>query len=264
MQKIIHNGTSINLVSSNGPYVIMVHGLGLNKMMWDWQTKELSKYYSIITYDLIGHGNSKDPGEIINLEYFSNQIVEIMDYLSIDQTALIGFSLGGMVARKFAIHFNEKLWGLAILNSAYERNEKSRDAVQQRVNMAKKDGPSATIDNALERWFTEKYRRENQATMNLIRQWVLANKKDVYPKVYQVLVDGVDELLGEKLPITCPTLVLTGDEDYGNSPEMSMKISKQINDSIVKILPGLRHMALIEDADTINKILVDFLGNCRK
>ena len=100
--------------------------------------------------------------------------------------------------------------------------------------------------------------------MDLIRKWVLANKKDVYPKVYQVLVDGVDELLGERLPIKCPTLVLTGDEDYGNSPEMSMKISKQIKGSIVKILPGLRHMALIEDADTVNKILVDFLRNCGK
>ena len=126
MKKIIHNGTSINLVSSNGPFVIMIHGLGLNKKMWDWQTKELSKYYSVITYELIGHGNSKDPLEIINLEYFSNQIIEIMDCFSIDQTALIGFSLGGMIARKFAIRFNEKLWGLAILNSAYERNKKSR------------------------------------------------------------------------------------------------------------------------------------------
>jgi len=264
MKKIIHNGTSINLVSSNGPFVIMIHGLGLNKKMWSWQANELSKYYSVITYDLIGHGNSKDPGEIINLEYFSNQIVEIMDCFSIDQTALIGFSLGGMIARKFAIRFNEKLWGLVILNSAYERNKKSREAVQQRVNIAIKNGPSATIDNALERWFTEKYRKENQTTMDLIRKWVLANKKDVYPKVYQVLVDGVDELIGERLPIKCPTLVLTGDEDYGNSPEMSIKISKQIKGSIVEILPGLRHMALIEDADTVNKILVDFLINCRK
>ena len=110
MKSIIHNGTSTNLVSSNGPFVIMIHGLGLNKNMWDWQTKELSKHYSVITYDLIGHGSSKDPGEIINLEYFSNQIVEIMDCYSIDQTALIGFSLGGMIARKFAIRFNEKLW----------------------------------------------------------------------------------------------------------------------------------------------------------
>lgn len=87
----------------------------------------------------------------------------------------------------------------------------------------------------------------------------MENKKDVYPKAYQVLVDGVDELLDPTLPIYCPTLILTGDEDFGNSPQMSSEISKQIKGSELKILPGLRHMALIEDANTVNNLLSEFL-----
>ena len=96
--------------------------------------------------------------------------------------------------------------------------------------------------------------------MNLIREWVLANNKDVYPKIYQLLVDGVDELVEKKLSINCPTLVLTGDEDYGNSPEMSKEISKQIDHSQTMILKGLRHMALIEAPEILNKILIEFLN----
>ena len=87
----------------------------------------------------------------------------------------------------------------------------------------------------------------------------MENKKDVYPKAYQVLVDGVDELLDPFLPINCPTLILTGDEDFGNSPQMSLEISRQIKGSELKILPGLRHMALIEDASTVNNLLLEFL-----
>ena len=52
---------------------------------------------------------------------------------------------------------------------------------------------------------------------------------------------------------------LSGDEDFGNSPQMSSEISKQIKGSELKILPGLRHMALIEDANTVNNLLVEFL-----
>ena len=74
-----------------------------------------------------------------------------------------------------------------------------------------------------------------------------------------MLVDGVDELLEPILNINCPTLVLTGDEDYGNSPQMSMEISKQIKGSRLEILSGLRHMALVEDAPTVNKIIIEFL-----
>ena len=59
MKNIFVKGTSVNLVSENGPYVILIHGLGLNKDMWEWQIRDLSKNYSLITYDLIGHGESK-------------------------------------------------------------------------------------------------------------------------------------------------------------------------------------------------------------
>ena len=182
-----------------------------------------------------------------------------MNFLSIKKTALIGFSLGGMIARKFAIKYNEKLWALAVLNSAHKRDQKAKDAVQLRVNKVKIDGPQATIEDALSRWFTEEYRQNNPDVMNKIRNWVMENKKNVYPKAYQVLVDGVDELLDPSLPINCPTLILTGDEDFGNSPKMSSEISKQIKGSELKILPGLRHMALIEDASTVNNLLLEFL-----
>ena len=50
MKNIFVKGTSLNLVSENGPYVILIHGLGLNKDMWEWQTRDLSKNYSLITY----------------------------------------------------------------------------------------------------------------------------------------------------------------------------------------------------------------------
>ena len=253
------NGSSINLVSSNGPYIILIHGLGLNKEMWGWQTNELSKNFSVVTYDLIGHGESKDPEGKLNLEKFSEQILEIMNFLSIKKTSLIGFSLGGMIVRKFAIKYSEKLWALAVLNSAHKRDQKAKDAVQLRVNKVKIDGPQATTEDALNRWFTQKYRQNNPDVMNKIRNWVMENKKDVYPKAYQVLVDGVDELLDPSLPINCPTLILTGDEDFGNSPQMSSEISKQIKGSELKILPGLRHMALIEDARTVNNLLLEFL-----
>ena len=259
MKTFNNSGSSINLVSSNGPYVILVHGLGLNKEMWGWQTNELSKNFSVVTYDLIGHGESKDPEGKLNLEKFSEQILEIMNFLSIKKTSLIGFSLGGMIVRKFAIKYSEKLWALAVLNSAHKRDQKAKDAVQLRVNKVKIDGPQATTEDALNRWFTKEYRQNNPDLMNKIRNWVMENKKDVYPKAYQVLVDGVDELLDPTLPINCPTLILTGDEDFGNSPQMSSEISKQIKGSELKILPGLRHMALIEDASTVNNLLLEFL-----
>ena len=77
MKNIFVKGTSVNLVSENGPYVILIHGLGLNKDMWEWQTRDLSKNYSLITYDLIGHGESKDPEQNLNLEIFQIKFLKL-------------------------------------------------------------------------------------------------------------------------------------------------------------------------------------------
>ena len=54
-------------------------------------------------------------------------------------------------------------------------------------------------------------------------------------------------------------LVMPGDQDYGNSPAMSAAIAEEIPGSVVKILPGLRHMAMIEAPEHFNREVLTFL-----
>jgi pimeloyl-ACP methyl ester carboxylesterase len=96
--------------------------------------------------------------------------------------------------------------------------------------------------------------------MNMVRSWILANRKDVYWPIYQVLADGVTELIAPSPPIAVKTLVMTGEEDYGNSPDMSRAIAAEFPGSELVILPGLRHMALAEAPEPFNAKLLGFLG----
>ena len=96
--------------------------------------------------------------------------------------------------------------------------------------------------------------------MDEVRRWILANRKDVYAPIYQVLVDGVTELVAPSPPIAAPTLVMTGEEDYGNSPAMSRAIAAEIPGSELVILPGLRHMAPAEAPELFNARLLAFLS----
>ena len=95
--------------------------------------------------------------------------------------------------------------------------------------------------------------------MDLTRKWVLANDPKVYPKLYRILAHGIDEITAPTPPITSPTLVITGDEDYGNGPEMSAAIAAEIPGARLLILQGLRHMALAEDPAAVNRPVLDFL-----
>ena len=252
-------GTAYDLTGAKGPAIVLVHGLGLNRHSWQWQVPALAKSHRVITFDLFGHGDSAVPSSAPSLSLFSNQILELLDLLGISSAAVAGFSLGGMIARRFAMDHAERLWALAILHSAHARDQAAHDAIQARVHQAREHGPGVTVEAALQRWFTDQFRAANPAIMDQVRKWVLANRKEVYAPIYQVLVDGVTELVAPKPPIGVPALVMTGSEDDGNSVAMSRAIAAEIPGSALVILEGLRHMALAEAPQLFNEKLMAFL-----
>ena len=240
---------------------MLVHGLGLDHTMWQWQVDALSMRYQLLCYDLIGSGKSAPPREPPDLTTFSRQLHRLLDELELDQVIVAGFSLGGMIVRRFAMDYPQRVSALAILNSAYKRDQTAHEAIQQRVYQAQSDGPQATVDAALERWFTKDFRRANPEVMQFVRSAILANDKSVYPLIYQVLVDGVNELVNPQPLISCPTLVMTAEEDYGNSVAMTHAIAAEIPNAKTVILPGLRHMAMVEAPDLFNAELLTFLDS---
>ena len=256
---MIANGTAYDLTGpEDAPVVVLIHGLGLTRAVWQWLVPDLPKFRTL-TYDLIGHGDTAPPQGQPTLRDLADQLAALLDHLNIDKAALVGFSLGGMVARRFAQDHPQRTTALAILHSAYRRTPQAQSAIEARVTQAEAEGPAATVEAALHRWYTDAARSTRPDLMDLTRHWVLANDPKVYPKLYSILANGVDEVSAPQPPITAPTLVLTADEDHGNSPDMSIAIATEIPRARLVILKGLRHMALAEDPPAVNRPVVDFL-----
>lgn len=254
------DGTIYDAVGpETAPAIILVHGLGLRRAMWQWTVPAIADGFRCVTYDLLWHGESPAPGMAPSLRVFSNQLQAVMQCAGIDRAAIVGFSLGGMIARRFAQDLPDRVGALAILNSPHRRSPEAQAAILARVAAAAGDGPSATVEAALQRWFTDEARTSRPDLMGLVRSWVLANDPTSYPAVYRVLAEGIDEIVEPDPPICCPALVLTGEGDHGNGPEMTQAIAAEIVGAETVILPTLRHMALAEDPGAVNGPLRAFL-----
>ena len=258
--KTSSNGSRYELSgAADAPVVALIHGLGLNRQVWDKYRSRLGQRYRVLTYDLYGHGESVAPPQTPGVTLFSEQLIGLMDELAIDQCALVGFSLGGMINRRVAIDHPDRVSALAILNSPHDRGTEAQARAERQAMDAAAGGPGATLEAAIERWFTPEFRNNHPDFIERVRGWVLANDPDIYAQCRQVLAFGVVELIRPEPPITHPTLVITCEHDSGSTPAMSQSIASEIAGAGVIIVPDLKHMGLTENPSFFINALSEFL-----
>ena len=109
----------------NAPVLMLVHGLGLCRRMWDELVPPLASGYRVLTYDLYGHGDSAPLPENASLSSHADQIADLMKALGIATASIIGFSIGGMINRRFvlnhSVHASSQRVGLRKEQSAIYR-----------------------------------------------------------------------------------------------------------------------------------------------
>ncbi len=260
MTETSDNGTVCELSGPHdAPVLVLIHGLGLNRHVWQWHETELSARYRVLNYDLYGHGDSARPPTKPSLSLFSAQLHDLLNLHAIDKCALVGFSLGGMINRRFALDHADRVTALAILNSPHERSPEAQRLVENRAAQTAAGGPGATLDATIERWFTPEFRTTQLDIIEQVRQWVLANDPVSYTQCRQVLAKGVVELIRPQPPITKPTLVVTCENDSGSTPAMSHAIAAEIAGAQTEIIPRLQHMGLVEEPAKFTRPLLHFL-----
>ncbi|WP_297781519.1 alpha/beta fold hydrolase [uncultured Roseovarius sp.] len=256
------DGTAYDLTGPvEAPVVVLIHGLGLSRnSTWGVIAPLLAKRFRVLSYDLPGHGQSAPHAGPLTLSTLSLQLLTLMDRLALPRTALVGFSLGGMINRRVALDHPIRVSALAILNSPHERAPDLQARVEAQARDAASGGPAATIDAALERWFTPELHDHAPDLVDSIRQTVLATDPVSYAAHRLVLAEGVTELIRPQPPLTLPSLVMTCENDSGSTPIMAGAIAAEITNSQCLILPALRHLGLIEAPQAFAGRLTQFLS----
>ncbi len=257
------DGTAYTLQGpDNADTVVLIHGLGLNRLAWKSHLPELDQQYRVLNYDLYGHGDSPLPARP-DLSLFSYQLHALMTELGIAKAILVGFSLGGMINRRFARDYPDQVQALVILNSPHERSPEAQKQVEQRALDSAAEGPEANLDATIDRWFTDRFQARYPDIIHTVRSWVLANNPSDYAQCRRVLVFGVKELIHPDPPISCPALIMTTEHDQGSTPAMARAIHAEIPDSVLRVVPGMKHMGLVESPRDFTGPILNFLQHRR-
>ena len=253
--KFDSKNTFYQLNFKEGLPIIFIHGVGLDHTMWAPQINAFDN--SVITYDILGHGKTSLKKENITFDDFSDQLKNLVDELDIKKFHLVGFSIGSLIARNFACRFNERLKTLTLLCSVFQRSESQQQIVNDRFELSKKS--RSLSKQALKRWFTDDYINKNPNIYEKICSMLEENDMENFLKVYELFVKHQDNEKFEN--IKTKTLVMTGENDIGSTPEMSKNLSKKIANSKVKIVSNGKHLCSIECADDVNNAIKEHIKN---
>ncbi len=236
-------------IAGNGPPVYMIHGIGSRKTTWDAMEHELKAHFTCISYDLRGHGDSPVATTPYTLEQMVADLEALRGRLGHEQIHVIGPA--------YARAYPHRILSLGLLSTAAGRTEADREKLKAVGDAMQEKGIMPIITTLVERWYTDDFisRRPDLVEMR-IRQ-VADTPGDVFLSVFDLY--ATTEMAPWLNEITCPCLVLTGALDGGCNPRLNRFIDRQLANSTLVIVAGLKHSILVEAPQRIIPPVKTFL-----
>ncbi len=262
--KVAPDGTAYDLAGpEDAPVLALIHGLGLCRHLWSDHLPDLSEHFRVLNYDLYGHGESAPAPATASLQVYADQLAGLMDHLKIPKATIVGFSIGGMINRRFVMDHAEKVEAMVVLNSPHDRGTEAQNMVEARARKVRKQGALATLDDALKRWFTPAYLASGER-VGKVRLWREQVDPESYAQAAWVLANGVRELIRPAVAIGVPALIVTCENDTGSTVKMCHDIASEIEGSETVIIPGLQHLGLMEQPHAFTATILNFVKRTLK
>jgi pimeloyl-ACP methyl ester carboxylesterase len=239
--------------------LVMIRGLGSDLCAWYEQTPVLSRVFRLLQLDNRGAGRSDKPTAPYSIRQMAADTKGLMDSLRIGRAAMLGISMGGMIAQEFALNYPDRLTSL-ILGCTHFGGPKAVPAAPEIV-AAITAGPNV-LGEKLELQQRAIFCKETVLRRpEVMRKFREARERHPIPP--HAFACQVAAVMGHdtsaRLPsIRIPTLVLTGREDRLVPPTNSRLIAERIPGAVLQELPG-GHLFLAEYPDEFNRAIIDFV-----
>ena len=249
-------------VLGQGPDLVLLHGWGMNEVVWSAIVPNLAHRHRVTLVELPGHGGSDYDPAWNSLESWASACLEVMP----KQADWIGWSLGGHLALRAALDAPHRVRKLLLVNSS--------------PRFVKGPGWPHAVDEPTLRQFSVALKRNHQQTLarflslqvqgdeaareslRLLRSDLIA-RPEPHPKA---LEQGLDLLLDvdlrDQLPnLRCPCLWLLGERDTLVPAGVAEDLARMsMPDSRVRILRGCAHAPFISHPVESLEALNSFIG----
>jgi len=242
--------------------VVFVAGLGYGRWMWRWQREALGAYEAVL-WDNRGTGDSATPEGPYTVDQMAADLGAVMDDAGIGSAHVVGASMGGMIAQRFALA-DDRVASLTLLctTPGGPKAVPTPEATRARIY----DVPDGLDERETRRHkmrpaMSNEFWTENDDLVEQIIDWRIesdASEQAIAWQAAAVAEFDVADRLGE---IRVPTLVVHGTDDRVVPVENGRLLADGLSNAEYHELDGAPHLCFIERADTVNDLLRGFLDD---
>ncbi|WP_339754712.1 alpha/beta hydrolase [Algoriphagus aquimarinus] len=262
MPQINVNGVNIFYTDQgNGEETIVFsHGLLWSHKMFADQIEFLQPRFRVIAYDHRGQGQSEVTGPF-DMDTLSEDAAELIKELCVGPVHFVGLSMGGFIGMRLAARFPKLIKSLILLETSANSEPVENLPKYKTLNgIVKWLGVIPPVANKVMKiMFADSWLNDpiNSEKIDFWKSQLKSNKKSVVGAVDGVIYrKGIENELGD---ISCPTMVIVGDEDVATTPIKAKFIQMSILKARLHRIPGAGHSSCIEKPKEINRLIGDWL-----
>jgi pimeloyl-[acyl-carrier protein] methyl ester esterase len=248
-------------ISGSGPHLVLLHGWGLNSLVWDSILPRLTRDFTVTRIDLPGHGASSWPPEF----HDAGSLAAVLAPQLPASCALLGWSLGGMAAIELALAGRARIEQLILVSTTPKFT--AADDWEYGLPAPAVDRFAALLETDYESTVREflglqvRGDEHGRATLRELRQKLLAGGK---PKL-EALRAGLHILRAadqrDRLErIAVPTLVIAGEYDRMTPPQAARAIAAAVPAARFESIPRAGHAPFLSHPGEFCRLVVTFLG----
>jgi pimeloyl-ACP methyl ester carboxylesterase len=255
---------------SNGRTVVLLHGMNFGGFYFGGPIDALRKAgFRVIVPDQIGFGRSSKPIIPYNFHDMAANTHKLLQSLGVTQAAIVGHSMGGMLAARFASSYPDMTECAVLYNPIgltdvrWDRPWRTADEAFKATMAQTRDQLYQGFSATIHRYFPQpgEYKPEYEKYVRILYAPTLSGDWPRLAMVRAILqqITFLDPVVDDWVHIKARTLVLGGDKDGDNFPALAKHIADTIPRGQLVLLPNFGHVPHIEAPEPFNRELLKFL-----
>jgi 3-oxoadipate enol-lactonase len=246
----------------NGPNLTIINNYFVISPLWRNFTKQLVRRNQIITYDLRNQGASTRVSGNMSIATHIDDLVALLDGLSVEKTYLLGTSISTLIARDFALAHPDRIKGLILVGPVFAPYGSRRRKLLTRswLNSLENGGMDALFAHIFPLVYTDQTVQHGGPTafLALRERFKAVNDADALKANLTASLTTEDDPLKLK-QINAPTLLMTGDGDFLMSPTSLRVVATLIPDCEIRVIDYAGHVPYFEAGEAFEGLIQDFI-----